>query len=310
MTMNKTGPLLLLLLLYLSPTTTSVIFNAILLMDSSSFSSDAFSSLVQSTLLLTDNTAVTIHSIESDTITGAQGKSLFENSSSFYNFQLLHITRVRTSVRTDDELTASVIIRRSLPHEAAQHLLHGMTSSSGVIMGIESVEFGEVSPQGGDPSLFLPTIIMQQKWFTTTYLELPSFAAQYLICGWVLTVLSFMLCVLCYCCCCGGSSSSSNNNTSPSPHAVGVVVQDNNNNNMENHATTTTTVVVSNGRRGGVPWPVITPPPQQQQTAAAAVQLLLLPNGPTTTTTRPPPISPFSTPPPPQASAPPPTDFF
>ena len=310
MTMNKTGPLLLLLLLYLSPTTTSVIFNAILLMDSSSFSSDAFSSLVQSTLLLTDNTAVTIHSIESDTITGAQGKSLFENSSSFYNFQLLHITRVRTSVRTDDELTASVIIRRSLPHEAAQHL-HGMTSSSGVIMGIESVEFGEVSPQGGDPSLFLPTrIIMQQKWFTTTYLELPSFAAQYLICGWVLTVLSFMLCVLCYCCCCGGSSSS-NNNTSPSPHAVGVVVQDNNNNNMENHATTTTTTaVVSNGRGGGVPWPVITPPPQQQQTAAAAVQLLLLPNGPTTTTTRPPPISPFSTPPPPQASAPPPTDFF
>jgi hypothetical protein len=125
---------------------------------------------------------VTVHTVESDTITGERGKNLFEDNSGFYNFQLLHITRIKASIQTPDERTSSVIIRRSLPHEAAR--------AGFGILGIESVDFGEII---SDPSF---------SWFTTTYLELPSFAAQYIILGWVLTVFAFISCVLCYCCCC------------------------------------------------------------------------------------------------------------
>ena len=155
-----------------------VIFTTVILMDSWGFTSDQFSKLV---FCLTSASSFVLHSVESDTITGAQGKALFEDISGFYSFQLLHVTRVRASIQVEDEKTASVILRRSLPHEAALR-------SMGV-MGVESVEFGEAGQYW-------------QQWFTTTYLELPSFAAQYLILGWVLTVLGFMTCVACYCCCC------------------------------------------------------------------------------------------------------------
>ncbi len=203
------NPLYLLLLIILLPSlcSSSVIFTTVLLLDSSRFSSDAFTSLVQSLLL---PTSITIHSIESDTMTGAKGKSLFEDNTGFFNFQVLHITRVKTSVKVDDEKTASVIIRRSFPRDAAQRGLG--------IVGIESVEFGEVS----DP---------MQQWLTTTYVELPSFAAQYLILGWVLTILSFMSCVLCYCCCC------SNKPDPPADQQQQQIIQP------------------------GVPWPTIRPPP-------------------------------------------------
>ncbi len=175
---------LLLLLLFISffpqPSYTSVIFSTLLLMDSSSFSAKAFSSLV---LTLTNATSLTLHSVESDTITGVQGKRLFaENAKGFYNFQLLHVTRVRSSVEVEDEKTASAIIRFSLPHEA---LIRGLGTT-----GIESVEIGEAA--AADVHV----------WLTTTYLELPPFVAQYLLVGWALTVLGFVACVVCYCCCC------------------------------------------------------------------------------------------------------------
>ena len=209
---SKTLYLLLLLFILLpSRCNSSVIFTTVLLMDSSRFSSEAFTSLVQSLLL---PTSITVHSIESDTMLGAKGKSLFEDNSGFFNFQVLHITRVKTSVKVDDEKTASVILRRSFPHDAAQRGLG--------IIGIESVEFGEV----GDPT---------QQWLTTTYLELPSFAAQYLILGWALTILGFLSCVLCYCCCC---ISGSNKPEKLHDHQQQLLVNNN----------------------SGVPWPTIVPP--------------------------------------------------
>jgi hypothetical protein len=159
----------------------SVLFTSVLLMDASSFSLRNFSSLV---LQITKATSLTLHSVEPDTITGVQGKILFVNSSiPFYNFQLLHITRVLASVETFDEKTVEVIIRLSLSHEA---LLHGMG-----IMGIEDIGIGEADAN---------------QWLTTTYLELPPFVAQYLILGWAFTIISFCACVMCYCCCCRGGN--------------------------------------------------------------------------------------------------------
>ena len=153
-----------------------VIFNTVFLMDSSSFPVQAFSSLVVN---LTNATAFTLLSTDSDTITGVEGKRLFVNSTGFYSFQLLHVTRVRASVRVGDDQTAVAIIRYSLPHEVA---LRGMGA-----MGLDGVEIG---------------VDDLQHWFTATYLDLPGFVAQYLILGWAVTVLGFASCVVCYCCCC------------------------------------------------------------------------------------------------------------
>jgi hypothetical protein len=151
-----------------------VLFTTILLRDSETFSVKAFSSLV---LDITNATSLTLHSVEPDTITGVDGRRLFADSSSFYSFQLLHVTRVLASVEAEDEKTVAAIILHSLP-------LKGKLRGLG-IMGMESVTIGEASTQN---------------WFTTTYVELPPFVAQYLILGWALTVLFFASCVLCYCC--------------------------------------------------------------------------------------------------------------
>ena len=190
---NRRGALLLIIIniFIISPRQShaSVIFSTILLMDSSSFSAKAFSSLV---LTLTNATSITLHSVESDTITGVQGKSLFffaPSSSLFYNFQLLHVTRARSSIEVEDEKTASAIIRLSLPHEALIR--------KSLTVGIESVEIGEAD--------------VVTTWLTTTYLELPPFAAQYLVVGWALTVLGFLACVVCYCCCCKKGADDGNN---------------------------------------------------------------------------------------------------
>ena len=179
---------LILILITLPPTIhCSVLFTSVLLMDASSFSVRNFSSLV---LQITKATSLTLHSVEPDTITGVQGKILFVNSSiPFYNFQLLHITRVLASVETLDEKTVEVVIRLSLAHEA---LLRGMG-----IMGIEDIGIGEADAN---------------PWLTTTYLELPPFVAQYLILGWAFTIITFCVCVMCYCCCCRGGN---NNGTIP-----------------------------------------------------------------------------------------------
>ncbi len=104
-------------------------------------------------------------------------RRLFVNNSAFYSFQLLHVTRIRASVQVADDQTASAVIRYSLPHEVA---LRGIGT-----MGLDGVEIGTDSVH---------------RWFTTTYLELPDFVAQYLILGWAVTVLGFASCVMCYCC--------------------------------------------------------------------------------------------------------------
>jgi hypothetical protein len=167
--------LLLLFLVSLPNCCTSVVFDAVLLMDASSFSTKLFTSFIIS---LTNATTVTLRSVEPDTITGMDGKRIFANSSSFYNFQLLHVTRVRVSVSVKEEQTVSAIVRHSLPHEAA---LRGLG-----IVGVEGIVIeSDVLPQ----------------WFTSTYVELPSFVAQYLVLGWGLTVVCFMSCIMCYCCC-------------------------------------------------------------------------------------------------------------
>ena len=168
------------LMVHCLPTHASVIFSTLLLADSSKFSAKAFSSLV---LDATNATSITLHSVEPDTITGVQGRQVFAESGSadlgFYTFQLLHVTRVRSSIEVADEGSASAVIRHSLANRA---LLRGMG-----LMGIESLEIGEVG-------------VTWLQYLTTTYLDLPSFVAQYLIVGWVLTVLGFALCVTCYCC--------------------------------------------------------------------------------------------------------------
>ena len=167
--------LLLLFLVSLPNCCTSVVFDAVLLMDASSFSTKLFTSFIIS---LTNATTVTLRSVEPDTITGIDGKRIFANSGSFYNFQLLHVTRVRVSVSVKEEQTVSAIVRHSLPHEAA---LRGLG-----IVGVEGIVIeSDVLPQ----------------WFTSTYVELPSFVAQYLVLGWGLTVVCFMSCIMCYCCC-------------------------------------------------------------------------------------------------------------
>jgi hypothetical protein len=144
-------------------------------MDSSDFPVDMFSSLVAN---VTNSSSYTLKSIASDTITGVEGRRLFVNSTEFYSFQLLHVTRVRVSIQTGDDQTASAVIRYSLPHEVA---LCGIG-----IMGLDGVEIWV-----DDPLLH---------WFTFTYIPLPGFVAQYLILGWGMTVLL----LLCYCCCrCG-----------------------------------------------------------------------------------------------------------
>lgn len=169
-----------LFLLHLQLSNASVIFNILLLTDPSNFSDKNFSSLI---LSLTNATSLTLHSVESDTITGVQGKRLFaEKRNEFYNFQLLHVTRVRSSIEVRDESTAAVIIRQGLPHAA---LVRGGLG----VLGIESVEIGEAE-------------FGWQQLLMTTYLEFPSFVAQYLFVGWALTVLGFTSCIACYCCCC------------------------------------------------------------------------------------------------------------
>jgi hypothetical protein len=170
----RTALLIVALLLVIPPTHCSVLFTTILLRDSETFSVKAFSSLV---LDITNATSLTLHSVEPDTITGVDGRRLFADSSSFYSFQLLHVTRVLASVEVEDEKTVAAIILHSLP-------LKGQLRGLG-IMGMESVTIGEADTQN---------------WFTTTYVELPPFVAQYLILGWSLTVLFFASCVLCYCC--------------------------------------------------------------------------------------------------------------
>ena len=231
--------LLLLLLLNFQFSKSLVIFNAIVLADS--VSSPTFSSLVQS--ILPTGSMVTVHTVESDTITGERGKNLFEDNSGFYNFQLLHITRIKASIQTPDERTSSVIIRRSLPHEAAR--------AGFGILGIESVDFGEII---SDPSF---------SWFTTTYLELPSFAAQYIILGWVLTVFAFISCVLCYCCCCNKNKAATVRVPEMLPAAV--------------VATTTTT------QPNGIAWPPIIIG-QQQPVIPSGVPVIPLISTTTTTT--------------------------
>lgn len=167
--------ILLLLLVILPCCCSSVVFDTVLLMDASSFSTKVFTSFI---IFLTNATTVTLRAVEPETITGMEGKRIFANSNSFYNFQLLHVTRVSVAICVMEEQTVSAIIRYSLPHEAA---LYGMG-----IVGVEGVVLeSDVLPQ----------------WFTSTYVELPSFVAQYLVLGWGLTVLCFLSCVMCYCCC-------------------------------------------------------------------------------------------------------------
>ena len=158
----------------------SVLFTTIHLADSSTFSTKAFSSLV---LTVTNASSLALHAVEPDTITGVQGKRLFASPAQFYSFQLLHVTRVRSSIEAEDERTAAAIIRYSLPHEA---LLRGMG-----VMGVDSVDLGEADAGWA-------------RWLTTTYLELPPFVAQYLVLGWALTVLGFLTCITCYCRWCMG----------------------------------------------------------------------------------------------------------
>ncbi len=157
------------------PARAAVGFTAVFLMDIAAFPPSEFSSLVSN---LTSADSVTLQTVEADTITGVDGRRLFVNSSSFYTFQLLHVTRVRASVQSKDDQTVSAVIRHSLSHE---------TALSGIgVMGLDGVAI-----EAGDPVL---------RWFTTTHLELPGFAAQYLVLGWALTVAL----MLCCCCCCGG----------------------------------------------------------------------------------------------------------
>ena len=151
-------------------TSSAVVFNALFLTDSSDFQSQAFSSLVVS---LTNATGFSVLSRTPLTITGAEGKRIFANSSTFYNFQLLHVNRLRVSIQVKDEMTATAIIRFSLAREVERR---GLGS-----MGIDSVE--------SEPEL-------KQSWFTVTYIDLPGYIAQYLILGWGLTVLAFGLCAL------------------------------------------------------------------------------------------------------------------
>lgn len=166
-------------LLFLPLCHASVVFTSVFLLDSSKFPVNEFSSLVVN---LTNATSLTMQSIEPDTITGVEGRRLFVNNSAFYSFQLLHVTRIRALVQVADDQTASAVIRYSLPHEVA---LRGMGT-----MGLDGVEIGTDSVH---------------RWFTTTYLELPDFVAQYLILGWAVTVLGFAACVMCYCCCRGSN---------------------------------------------------------------------------------------------------------
>lgn len=165
---------MLIILLFLVPIHSSIVFTTIHLTDSSSFPTGAFTSLV---LNITNATALTLHAVEPDTITGVQGKRLFAAPHrQFYSFELLHVTRVRSSLEAEDERTVAAIIRYSLPHEA---LLSGVG-----VMGVDSV--GEADTVA--------------RWLTTAYFELPPFAAQYLVLGWALTVLGFLTCIACYCC--------------------------------------------------------------------------------------------------------------
>ncbi len=157
------------------PACAAVGFTAVFLMDIAAFPPSEFSSLVSN---LTSADSVTVQTVEADTMTGIDGRRLFVNSSSFYTFQLLHVTRVRVSVLSEDDQTASAVIRHSLPHE---------TALSGIgVMGLDGVDI-----EASDPVLH---------WFTATHLELPGFVAQYLVLGWALTVAL----MLCYCCCCCG----------------------------------------------------------------------------------------------------------
>ena len=161
-------------------TASDVVLSAVFLLDPSNFSPPVYESVIKS--LLGGSKTATVTSVQPDILTGLEAKQhYFPNDISIYTFQLIHITRVMTSIScsVDELIVPNSSFSISLPMECARA---GMG-----LMAIDSVTNADTSTVW--------------KNFVNWLVTLPPFLAPLAIGLWILSMISCGVCWLVYCCC-------------------------------------------------------------------------------------------------------------
>ena len=161
-------------LLLLAPAFISSSIDLNLIILGSSYDSSVALLLQSSIANLTNATLITIHQPQTYALTGLACRAYFPNTT-FYNFQLVHVTRVNVEITSDDDTVTQIKL---------QYMLTERVSES-ITVYIESSE------------IHTP---YQTPWYNVTFIEIPQYFSQYLLvacCILFLTLLLSCACLIC-----------------------------------------------------------------------------------------------------------------
>ena len=153
-----------------------VIVDIVCLLDSSMFPVTIYDTILQNT---SNNTLISQTMARADLITGTEAKQrYFTDSTIFRRFELIHITRAHSVIRAPANSAAISIGRLKL------ELIRAIAENVG-ICSIESIIDSTVSTSSDD-----------MQWI----LNMPGLVAPIALGGWIITVVSCVMCWFCVCC--------------------------------------------------------------------------------------------------------------
>ena len=168
------------LLFYFPSVPGDVAIDVVCLLESSVFPVDLYDQVLER---ISNNTLSSSTTFSADLITGAEAKMKYFTSSSavIRRFELLHITRARSVILTTNGNGSSVVGKLRL------ELIRSVADGVGMC-GIDTV----IDTAASSPHPFDPL----QQWFMT----MPALVAPIALGGWLLTLMSCLVCWLCVCC--------------------------------------------------------------------------------------------------------------
>ena len=166
------------LLLLCSAVHSDVAVDIVCLLDPSIFPVTVYDKIIER---ITNSTLGARTTSRADLITGAEAKqSLFSDSTVFRRFELLHVTRVHSVVLVSVNGGGDVI------NKLKSELIKSIAESVG-ICGVESMVDYSVSTTATNDNM---------QWIT----NLPVLVAPIALVGWIITLVSCLICWFCVCC--------------------------------------------------------------------------------------------------------------
>ena len=166
------------LLLLCSAVHSDVAVDIVCLLDPSIFPVTVYDKIIER---ITNSTLGARTTSRADLITGAEAKqSLFSDSTVFRRFELLHVTRVHSVVLVSVNGGGDVI------NKLKSELIKSIAESVG-ICGVESMVDYSVSTTATNDNM---------QWIT----NLPVLVAPIALIGWIITLVSCLICWFCVCC--------------------------------------------------------------------------------------------------------------